>query len=64
MVLGAYIIVVLLSSMWLVKKTEQNLLVMLVFLIPSVHHYKLAILLYMFRLTIRTTEPSLAPSVS
>lgn len=34
MVLGAYIIVILLSSMWLVKKTEQNLLVMLVFLIP------------------------------
>lgn len=36
MVLGAYIIVILLSSMWLVQKTGQNLLVMLVFLIPYV----------------------------
>lgn len=35
MVLGAYIIVVLLSSMWLVNKYKQNLLVMLVFIIPS-----------------------------
>lgn len=34
MVLGAYIIIVLLSSLWLVKKTEQNLLVMLFFIIP------------------------------
>lgn len=34
MVLGAYIIIVLLSSLWLVKKTQQNLLVMLVFVIP------------------------------
>ncbi|KAK3305253.1 general substrate transporter [Chaetomium strumarium] len=35
MVLGAYIIIVLLSSSWLVKKTQQNLLVMLGFCIPS-----------------------------
>ncbi|KAF3765194.1 MFS general substrate transporter [Cryphonectria parasitica EP155] len=35
MVLGAYIIIVLLSSLWLVKKTHQNLLVMLAFIIPS-----------------------------
>ncbi|KAH8587079.1 MFS transporter [Bisporella sp. PMI_857] len=35
MVLGAYIIVVLLSSMWFVNKTKQNLLVMLVYVIPS-----------------------------
>lgn len=34
MVLGAYIIIVLLSSMWLVKKTGQNLIVMLVYVIP------------------------------
>lgn len=34
MVLGAYIIIVLLSSSWLVKKTNQNLLVMLGFVIP------------------------------
>lgn len=34
MVLGAYIITVLLSSLWLVKKTQQNLLVMLAFVIP------------------------------
>jgi sugar phosphate permease len=34
MVLGAYIIIVLLSSVWLVKKTGQNLLVMLAFVIP------------------------------
>lgn len=34
MVLGAYIIIVLLSSAWLVKKTGQNLLVMLAFVIP------------------------------
>lgn len=34
MVLGAYIIIVLLSSLWLVKKTSQNLLVMLFFIIP------------------------------
>lgn len=37
MVLGAYIIIILLSSLWMVKKTEQNLLVMLVFLIPYVY---------------------------
>ncbi len=36
MVLGAYIIIVLLSSSWLVKKTGQNLLVMLAFVIPYV----------------------------
>lgn len=36
MVLGAYIIVILISSMWLVQKTGQNLLVMLVFLVPYV----------------------------
>ncbi|KAJ5833945.1 hypothetical protein N7474_002256 [Penicillium riverlandense] len=35
MVLGAYIIVILLSSAWLVNKSGQNLLVMLGFLIPS-----------------------------
>ncbi|KAK4119576.1 MFS general substrate transporter [Parathielavia appendiculata] len=35
MVLGAYIIIVLLGSSWLVKKTNQNLLVMLGFCIPS-----------------------------
>ncbi|CAM1506184.1 Fc.00g058250.m01.CDS01 [Cosmosporella sp. VM-42] len=35
MVLGFYIIIVLLSSAWLVKKTNQNLLVMLGFCIPS-----------------------------
>jgi hypothetical protein len=34
MVLGAYIIIVLLGSTWLVKKTEQNLLVMLASVIP------------------------------
>jgi len=34
MVLGAYIIVVLLSSMWLVKKTGQNLLIMGAYCIP------------------------------
>jgi hypothetical protein len=34
MVLGAYIIIVLLSSAWLVKKTGQNLLVMGLFVIP------------------------------
>lgn len=34
MVLGFYIIIVLLSSAWLVKKTGQNLLVMLGFIIP------------------------------
>lgn len=36
MVLGAYIIIVLLSSLWLVKRTEQNLLVMVAFIIPQV----------------------------
>lgn len=35
MVLGVYIIAVLLGSVWLVKKTNQNLLVMLGFCIPS-----------------------------
>lgn len=34
MVLGFYIIVVLLSSAWLVKRTGQNLLVVLGFIIP------------------------------
>ncbi|TRX88961.1 hypothetical protein FHL15_010189 [Xylaria flabelliformis] len=34
-VLGAYIIIVLLGSVWLVKKTEQNILVALGFVIPS-----------------------------
>ena len=36
MVLGFYIIFVLLTSVWLVKKTNQNLLVMLGFVIPYV----------------------------
>ncbi|RMJ29018.1 Major Facilitator Superfamily [Aspergillus sp. HF37] len=35
MVLGFYIIIVLLSSAWLVKKTKQNILVMLGFIVPS-----------------------------
>ncbi|ORY55613.1 major facilitator superfamily transporter [Pseudomassariella vexata] len=35
MVLGAYIIIVLLSSVWLVKKWNQNTLTMLGFVIPS-----------------------------
>ncbi|KAJ5281972.1 hypothetical protein N7478_007344 [Penicillium angulare] len=35
MVLGFYIIVILLTSAWLVKKYQQNLLVMLRFIIPS-----------------------------
>lgn len=34
MVLGAYIIFVLVSSMWLVKKTNQNLIVMAAYCIP------------------------------
>lgn len=34
MVLGAYIIIVLLSSLWIVKKTGQSLLVMLGFVLP------------------------------
>ena len=34
MVLGAYIIIVLLSSTWLVKKTGQNLLIMGLYTIP------------------------------
>lgn len=34
MVLGAYIIIVLLSSNWLVSKYKQNLFVMLVYCIP------------------------------
>ncbi|TDZ20156.1 putative transporter [Colletotrichum orbiculare MAFF 240422] len=36
MVLGFYIIIVLLSSVWLVKKFGQNLYVMLGFVVPSV----------------------------
>jgi len=36
MVLGAYIIIVLLSSMWLVNRYKQNLIVMLVYIIPSI----------------------------
>ncbi|KAJ5118239.1 hypothetical protein N7526_009876 [Penicillium atrosanguineum] len=35
MVLGSYIIIILLTSAWLVKKYNQNLLVMLGFVIPS-----------------------------
>jgi len=35
MVLGAYIVIVLLSSTWIVKKTGQNCLVILVYVIPS-----------------------------
>ncbi|KAB5528802.1 major facilitator superfamily domain-containing protein [Coniochaeta sp. 2T2.1] len=35
MVLGFYIIIVLLGSVWIVKKTQQNLLTMLGFVIPS-----------------------------
>lgn len=35
MVLGAYIIVILLGSVWLVKKFQQNLLTMLAFVVPS-----------------------------
>lgn len=35
MVLGVYIIIVLLSSTWLAKKTGQNLLVMGIYVIPS-----------------------------
>lgn len=35
MVLGFYILIVLLSSAWLVKKTNQNLLVMLAYCLPS-----------------------------
>lgn len=34
MVLGVYIITILLSSAWLVKKTGQNTLIMLCFIIP------------------------------
>lgn len=34
MVLGAYIIAILLSSTWLVKKTKQNTLIMLIYIIP------------------------------
>ena len=36
MVLGAYIIVVLLSSAWLVNKFKQNTIVMLCFIVPCV----------------------------
>lgn len=35
MVLGAYIIIVLLSSAWLVKRTKQNILVMGLYVVPS-----------------------------
>ncbi|KFY00283.1 hypothetical protein V490_01414 [Pseudogymnoascus sp. VKM F-3557] len=35
MVLGFYIIIVLFASIWLVKKTDQNLLVMAGFVVPS-----------------------------
>ncbi|KAI0174593.1 general substrate transporter [Pestalotiopsis sp. NC0098] len=35
MVLGAYIIIILLGSVWLVKKFQQNLLTMLAFVVPS-----------------------------
>ncbi|EHL02653.1 putative Uncharacterized transporter [Glarea lozoyensis 74030] len=35
MVLGAYIILVLLSSNWIIKRTGQNVLVMMVYVIPS-----------------------------
>ncbi|KAF2166292.1 hypothetical protein M409DRAFT_66760 [Zasmidium cellare ATCC 36951] len=35
MVLGAFIIIVLFSSAWLVKKTKQNIIVMAAFCIPS-----------------------------
>lgn len=51
MVLGAYIMGVLLGSAWLVKKTGENLIVMLGFIIPwaslslslslSIHHRSL-----------------------
>lgn len=44
MVLGAYIIIVLLSSAWIVKKTSQNLLCMLAFVIPYVPPAPLGIL--------------------
>lgn len=37
MVLGFYIIIVLLTSAYLVRKTGQNLYVMLGFIIPYVH---------------------------
>lgn len=35
MVLGFYILIVLLGSVWIVKRTDQSLLVMLGFVIPS-----------------------------
>jgi hypothetical protein len=34
MVLGAYIVLVLLSSNWIIKRTGQNVLVMMVYVIP------------------------------
>lgn len=34
MVLGAYIIMVLLTSNWLIKKTGQNVIVMIIYVIP------------------------------
>jgi len=37
MVLGAYIICVLFSSNWLIKKTGQNILIMGIYVIPYVH---------------------------
>jgi hypothetical protein len=39
MVLGFYIIIVLLTSAYLVRKTGQNLYVMLGFIIPYVHYH-------------------------
>lgn len=49
MVLGFYIIVILLTSAWLVKKYQQNLLVMLGFVIPCVR--------LTLRLPIATNQP-------
>lgn len=39
MVLGFYIIIVLLSSVWLVNKYKQNLIVMGIFMIPYVYTF-------------------------